>query len=81
MFRSDVFTRCFVNTLNVPVEIYENDGSMGAALGAGIGAKIFNNYQEAFQHFKPVKVVEPVETGNYNEIYGRWVDELERQLN
>ena len=42
MFLSDVFIEAFVNATNVPVELYENDGSVGAALGAGIGAKIFS---------------------------------------
>ena len=32
MFLSDVFTDAFVNITNVPVELYENDGSVGAAL-------------------------------------------------
>lgn len=81
MFLSEVFTRSFVNTLNVPVELYTSDGSTGAALGAGIGAKIFAEPKEAFQHFKPASLVEPVETGTYNNMYGGWLEELERQLN
>ena len=81
MFLSDVFTRSFVNALNVPVELYTSDGSTGAALGAGIGAKIFAGPKEAFQHFKPARLVEPVDAGMYNDIYGRWLEELERQLN
>lgn len=33
MFLSEVFTRCFVDTLDVPVELYNCDGSIGAATG------------------------------------------------
>jgi sugar (pentulose or hexulose) kinase len=36
MFLSDVFIDAFVNITNVPVELYENDGSVGAALGAAL---------------------------------------------
>src|SRR3954452_715271 len=54
MFLSDVFTKAFVNVTNVPVELYSNDGSVGAALGAGIGANIYKTYNEAFQNLKPL---------------------------
>jgi len=27
--------------------------------GAGLGAKIYKNSEEAFKHFKPVRLVEP----------------------
>src|SRR5882757_6315575 len=36
MFLSDVFAESFVNAINVPVELYNCDGSVGAATGAGI---------------------------------------------
>ena len=39
MFYSPVFTEAFVNATGVPVELYASDGSVGAAIGAGIGAK------------------------------------------
>jgi xylulokinase len=37
LFLSDLFAETFVNATGVPVELYKNDGSVGAALGAGIG--------------------------------------------
>jgi xylulokinase len=81
MFLSDIFTECFVNTLGVPVEMYNCDGSMGAAIGAGLGAKIYKGSKEAFQHFKPVQLVEPDNRGGYEEFYGKWLEQLEKQLN
>lgn len=81
MFLSDVFTECFVNTLNVPVEMYNCDGSIGAAIGAGLGAKIYACPKEAFQHFKPVQLVEPEKNNNYNEYYSHWLELLKKQLN
>lgn len=76
MFLSDVFAECFVNTLNVPVELYNCDGSTGAALGAGLGAKVYTKPKEAFQYFKPVQLVEPLNQKLYDEYYGKWLEQL-----
>lgn len=81
MFLSDVFTGCFVNTLKIPVEMYDTDGSRGAAIGAGLGAKIYRFPKEAFQHFKPIQIAEPRQTHLYDEYYGRWLTQLQKQLN
>jgi xylulokinase len=74
MFLSDVFTSCFVNTLNVPVELYNCDGSVGAAIGAGLGAGIYQSEGEAFQHFKPLSLVEPTQHSLYDELYEKWLE-------
>jgi xylulokinase len=74
MFLSDVFTSCFVNTLNVPVELYNCDGSVGAAIGAGLGAGIYQSEGEAFQHFKPLSLVEPTQHPLYDELYEKWLE-------
>lgn len=81
MFLSDVFTECFVNTLGIPVEMYNCDGSVGAAVGAGLGAGIYKSAAEAFRHFKAVQLVEPKKKGSYEEFYGAWLAQLEKQLN
>jgi xylulokinase len=81
MFLSNIFTHCFVNTLNVPVEMYNCDGSVGAAIGAGLGARIYKNSEEAFKHFKPVRLVEPDGKKVYEEYYHKWLLQLEKQLN
>ncbi|MBC7874577.1 MAG: carbohydrate kinase, partial [Ferruginibacter sp.] len=81
LFLSDVFTSSFVNTLNVPVELYNCDGSVGAAIGAGLGAKIYACPKEAFQHFKPVQLVEPANQDEYDARYNNWLVELQKKLN
>ncbi len=81
MFLSDVFTECFVNTLDVPVEMYNCDGSVGAALGAGLGANIYTNTKEAFGEFKPLQVIEPDGRKKYEEHYHTWLTHLQKQLN
>jgi xylulokinase len=80
MFLSDVFTEAFVNATGVPVELYESDGSVGAALGAGIGAQIFGGAREAFEKMRPLQLVEPAKASVYNELYDKWKDFLNRDL-
>jgi xylulokinase len=80
MFLSDVFTDAFVNITNVPVELYENDGSVGAALGAGIGAKIFEDEKAAFKNMKPLKLIEPNGSHAYDSSYKKWKEALLKEL-
>lgn len=81
MFLSDVFIDAFVNVTNTPVELFENDGSVGAALGAGIGAKIFTNETEAFKNMKRLKIIEPNNKHEYDSHYEKWKEVLMRELN
>jgi xylulokinase len=81
MFLSKLFTDLFVNFTGVPVELYENDGAAGAAIGGGIGAGIYKTTHEAFAHYKPVSITQPENTSAaYNEIYQRWKAHLEKSL-
>lgn len=80
MFYSPVFTEAFVNATGVPVELYESDGSIGAAIGAGIAAKAFANEQEAFSKMKPLQLIEPDKQKLYNTLYHQWKKVLEMHL-
>jgi xylulokinase len=80
MFLSELFTEAFVNATNVPVELYESDGSAGAAIGAGIGAKVFPSGQEAFDKNKPVRLVEPKISSIYESLYREWESLLEKKI-
>ncbi len=79
LFLSDLFTEAFVNATGVPVELYKNDGSVGAALGAGIGCGLYSTPGEAFSNMERVRVVEPAGKG-YEEIYAEWKGLLDKQL-
>jgi xylulokinase len=80
LFLSPLFLEAFVNSTGVPVELYENDGSVGAALGSGIGAKIFSNPAEAFSNIKSLQLVEPNVTEAYEPAYQDWLSLLHKQL-
>ena len=80
LFLSELFLESFVNSTGVPVELYENDGSVGAALGAGIGAKTYARPAEAFSRTKPIQYVEPSLTSSYEPIYQDWLTHLNSKL-
>lgn len=80
MFLSNVFASCFVNTLGIPVELYNCDGSVGAAMGAGIGSGEFSSAKEAYKNFAPLELIEPGKV-NYEEHYQNWLQHLNKVLN
>lgn len=80
MFLSKIFLDAFVNVTNTPIELYKNDGSVGAALGAGIGAKIFADEKEAFKNMKRIKLVEPKGNKEYDAYYENWKEALLKKL-
>lgn len=80
MFLSPVFIEAFVNATKVPVELYNCDGSVGAALGAGIGCGYFSNSNEAFQQREALSMIQPLQTTLYDELYEKWKEVLGRVL-
>jgi xylulokinase len=72
MFLSEVFTQTLVDILGVPVELYNADGSAGAALGAGIGAGAFseNELGKGLQH---ILTITPKESETYELLYQSWL--------
>ena len=80
LFLSDVFTEAFVNATNVPVELYECDGSVGAAIGAGLGANVYQTEKEAFINMKRLQYIEPVKSLAYNDLYTGWKRLLLNQI-
>lgn len=80
LFLSDVFTEAFVNATQVPVELYACDGSVGAAIGAGIGAKAYADEKDAFANMKPLQLIEPSQARQYDEFYSGWKNILEKQM-
>lgn len=80
LFLSEVFAQTFVDVTGVPVELYENDGSVGAALGAGIGAGIFESPEAAFTQHELIRYLEPKNSEAYEPIYAEWKNLLDKAL-
>jgi len=60
----------------VPVSLYNVEGSVGAALGAGIGAGMYTSSKEAFTGLKPIDIITPKESEKYNVLYENWKNKL-----
>lgn len=82
MFLSPIFRDTLAGVTGATIELYDTDGSVGAAKGAGIGAGIFRSAAEAFQTLQRLAVIEPKETDRaaYAEAYARWKQHLETTL-
>jgi len=82
MFLSSVFRDTLANVSGATIELYETDGSVGAAKGAGIGAGIYNSSEEAFKSLKKLEVIEPnnLQVQATNEAYQKWKTLLEKNI-
>lgn len=78
MFLSPIFRDTLAGVSGATIELYENDGSAGAAKAAGIGAGIYKDHDEAFSTLKKLAVIEPDESNHaaYLEAYAEWKKEL-----
>lgn len=59
MFLSPVFRQTLADVSSATIELYDTDGSVGAAKGAGIGAGIYKDRDEAFASLELLGTVEP----------------------
>lgn len=74
MFLSPLFREMLAGVTGAVIELYDTDGSVGAAKGAGIGAGIYKDNNEAFATLEKVEVIEPklADREAYAGAYGRW---------
>jgi len=82
MFLSDLFRNTLAGVCGATIELYDTDGSVGAAKGAGIGAGIYKDHNEAFATLDKLQVIEPDEhlRPQYLEAYAKWKEVLNRSL-
>jgi len=82
MFLSPLFAEAFATVTKSVVELYNTDGSQGAARGAGIGAGIYKGPEDAFVGLTPVKTIEPNKKlfSAYSQAYKNWEAVLKKQL-
>ncbi|MCK3684026.1 FGGY family carbohydrate kinase [Maribellus sp. YY47] len=82
MFLSPLFRETLAGISGATIELYNTDGSVGAARGAGVGSGYYKSFTEAFINLKKLDVIEP-DTKNsaaYQAAYENWKTRLEKEI-
>ena len=81
MFLSPIFRDTLASVSGAAIELYETDGSVGAAKGAGMGCGLYKDNNEAFATLKKLAVIEPDEAkrSEYLAAYARWKEMLQKE--
>jgi xylulokinase len=82
MFLSPLFRDTLAGVSGATIELYDTDGSVGAAKGAGIGAGIYKDNNEAFATLDKLQVIEPdaKHRDEYLSAYAAWKETLQKNL-
>jgi xylulokinase len=82
MFLSPVFRETLAGVSGATIELYDTDGSVGAARGAGIGSGYYASAKEAFAGLQKLETVHPDSSRKeqYEEAYQNWKVQLNKQL-
>ena len=72
MFLSPIFRDTLAGVTGAVIDLYDTDGSVGAAKGAGIGAGIYKDNNEAFATLEKLAVIEPARQDEYTQAYELW---------
>ncbi|WP_024994821.1 xylulokinase [Phocaeicola paurosaccharolyticus] len=82
MFLSPIFSSTLAGITGATIDLYDTDGSVGAAKGAGIGAGLYKDNNEAFATLKKLQTIEPDLNNKeaYEEAYLRWKSLLKKNL-
>lgn len=78
LFLSPIFRQTLANITGATIELYNTDGSVGAARGAGIGVGIYADAEEAFAGLQKILVVEPkeAELADTNKAWELWLSRM-----
>ena len=80
LFLSPLFREALAGVTGAVIELYDTNGAVGAAKGAGIGAGIYRDAAEAFASLRKIAVIEPdgLKADAYCGAYEVWKERLER---
>jgi len=78
MFLSQIFRDTLAGTSDTKIELYNTDGAVGAARGAGVGAGFYKSFEEAFKTLQKLEetVINEHEQEKYLIAYTRWKKRL-----
>lgn len=73
MFLSPIFRQTLANVSGATISLFDTDGAVGAAKGAGIGAGIYKSTDEAFAGLERIAQITPDSHRDETlEAYARW---------
>ncbi len=79
LFLSRLFRETLSAVTGATIELYETDGSVGAAKGAGVGAGIYRDCDEAFSTLRHYGTEKPAaDNGCYLAAYETWKKALDK---
>lgn len=83
MFLSPIFRETIAGISGATIELYNTDGSIGAARGAGIGCGLYSSTNEAFKGLTKLEEINPDVQNKtaYIDAYERWKKHVEQILN
>lgn len=78
MFLSPLFREALSTASGATIELYNTDGSIGAARGAGIGSGYYSSPGEAFANLQKLDTIEPdlKKADAYQSAYESWKQQL-----
>lgn len=82
MFLSPIFRDTLSGVTGTVIELFDTNGAVGAAKGAGIGAGIYQSAEEAFASLKKIDVIEPdgLKADKYCAAYSTWKERLDKLM-
>ncbi len=81
MFLSPVFRDTLASVSGAVIDLYDTDGAIGAAKGAGIGARVYADNKEAFATLRLIDRIYPAQDRTpYLEAYNRWKGYLQHEI-
>lgn len=82
MFLSPIFRETLAGVSGASIELYNTDGSIGAARGAGIGSGYYQSPSEAFSNLTKLETIEPdaSKADAYQAAYEKWKQELAKTI-
>ena len=82
LFLSPLFRTTLATLCRADIELFDTDGSLGAARGAALGAGLYHSAKEAFGTLSLLESVhqEPTWSEALGDAYSSWRDSLDKEL-
>lgn len=82
MFLSPIFRNTLAGVTGATIELYDTDGAIGAARGAGIGSGLYKSFDDAFEKLEKLAEIKipAAEQAEYKAAYANWKQNLQKNI-